>query len=79
MVVVFGSFMLEDDRIIQLFGFGLAIAVLLDATIVRLLLVPAAMELLGKGNWWLPGWLDRLLPTIRIEGDEPVEVAAAGD
>jgi RND superfamily putative drug exporter len=79
MVVVFGSFVLEDQRTIQLFGFGLAIAVLLDATIVRMLLVPAAMELLGKGNWWLPGWLDRLLPTIRIEGDEPVEVAAAGD
>jgi len=67
MVVVFGSFVLEDDRIIQLFGFGLAIAVLLDATVVRLLLVPAAMELLGARNWWLPGWLDRALPRISIE------------
>jgi RND superfamily putative drug exporter len=78
MVVVFGSFVLEDDRIIQLFGFGLAMAVLLDATIVRLLLVPAAMELLGDKNWWLPGWLDRVLPTISIEGDAP-ELEAAGD
>ena len=79
MVVVFGSFVLENERIIQLFGFGLATAVFLDATIVRLLLVPAAMELLGTGNWWLPGWLDRLLPTITIEGHEPTEAAAAGD
>jgi RND superfamily putative drug exporter len=82
MVVVFGSFVLEDDRIIQLFGFGLAIAVLLDATVVRLLLVPAAMELLGTKNWWLPGWLDRVLPTISIEGEtapDPVAVAATDD
>ena len=82
MVVVFGSFVLEDDRIIQLFGFGLAIAVLLDATVVRLLLVPAAMELLGTKNWWLPGWLDRVLPTISIEGEmapDPVAVASTDD
>ena len=79
MIVIFGSFVLEDDRIIQLFGLGLAVAVLLDATIVRMLLVPAAMELLGAKNWWLPGWLDRLLPTITIEGalvPEPVETAS---
>jgi RND superfamily putative drug exporter len=68
MVVVFGSFLLEAERTIKLFGSGLAIAVFIDATIVRLLLVPATMELLGDRNWWLPGWLDRLLPTIQIEG-----------
>ena len=82
MVVVFSSFVLEDDRIVQIFGFGLAIAVLLDATVVRLLLVPAAMELLGEKNWWLPGWLDRVLPTINIEGElapTPVEVAATDE
>ena len=68
MVFVFGSFMLENDRVFQLFGVGLASAILLDATVVRMLLVPATMELLGDGNWWLPRWLDRILPTIDVEG-----------
>ncbi|HSL59896.1 MAG TPA: MMPL family transporter [Acidimicrobiales bacterium] len=68
MVFIFGSFLLESDRVIKLFGLGLASAVLLDATIVRMLLVPATMELLGDRNWWLPRWLDRLLPTIDVEG-----------
>jgi RND superfamily putative drug exporter len=69
MVVVFGSFLLEDDRIVKMFGAGLALAVLLDATLVRMLLVPATMELLGSRNWWLPKWLDRILPTLNVEGD----------
>ena len=68
MVVVFGSFLLESDRVIKLFGIGLASAVLLDATVVRMLLVPATMELLGDKNWWLPRWLDKLLPKIDVEG-----------
>jgi RND superfamily putative drug exporter len=68
MVVVFGSFIGEPDRIIKLFGVGLATAVLVDATIVRMLLVPATMELLGDLNWWLPKWLDRILPKISVEG-----------
>ena len=67
MVFVFGSFMLESERSIKMFGFGLAVAVLLDATIVRMLLVPATMELLGDRNWWFPRWLDRLLPKIEVE------------
>jgi putative drug exporter of the RND superfamily len=71
MVVVFGSFVLEDNRIIKLFGLGLAVAVLLDATLIRMLLVPATMELLGAKNWWLPRWLDRLLPQLNIEGHHP--------
>jgi putative drug exporter of the RND superfamily len=73
MIVVFGSFLLEDDRILKLFGVGLAVAVFLDATLVRMLLVPATMELLGERNWWLPGWLDRLLPRLNVEGpsDDP--------
>jgi RND superfamily putative drug exporter len=54
MVFVFGSFILESDRTVKLMGAGLASAILLDATIVRLLLVPATMELLGDRNWWLP-------------------------
>jgi len=70
MVVVFSSFMLEDLREIKLFGLGLALAVLLDATLVRMVVVPATMELLGDRNWWIPKWLDRLLPHIEIERAE---------
>ncbi|HEX6418079.1 MAG TPA: MMPL family transporter, partial [Acidimicrobiales bacterium] len=73
MVFVFGSFILENDRVVKLMGTGLATAILLDATIVRMLLVPATMELLGDRNWWLPRWLDRILPNIDVEGHaEPV-------
>ena len=68
MVFVFGSFILEDDRLMKLMGTGLAAAILLDATIVRMLLVPATMELLGDKNWWLPRWLDRILPNLDVEG-----------
>jgi putative drug exporter of the RND superfamily len=68
MVVVFGAFLLEDDRIIKLFGVGLATAVFLDATVVRMLLVPATMALLGERNWWIPSWLDRMLPRLNVEG-----------
>jgi putative drug exporter of the RND superfamily len=71
MVFVFGSFMLESDRVTKLFGLGLATAVLLDATVVRMLLVPATMELLGDRNWWLPRWLDRILPQVKIDVTEP--------
>ncbi len=69
MVVVFGSFLFDPNRVIKLFGTGLALAVFLDATLVRLLLVPATMELLGDRNWWLPRWLDKLLPNIADEGE----------
>jgi len=62
MITVFLSFVLMDDVVIKMFGIGLATAVLVDATIVRLMLVPSTMVLLGEANWWLPGWLDRLLP-----------------
>jgi putative drug exporter of the RND superfamily len=68
MFCVFLAFVLGDDRSLKLFGFGLAIAVLIDATIVRMLLVPATMELLGDKNWWIPKWLDRILPHIDVEG-----------
>ncbi len=67
MIVVFGSFVLEADRGAKLFGFSLALAVFLDATLVRMLLVPATMELLGSRNWWMPRWLDRLLPRLTLE------------
>jgi len=68
MVVVFGSFMLEFERTMKMMGTGLSVAILFDATIVRMMLVPATMELLGDKNWWLPRWLDRLLPNIDVEG-----------
>ena len=70
MVFVFGSFVLNGDPTIKQFGVGLAVAVILDATIVRCLLVPALMVLMGKLNWYMPRWLDRLVPHISIEGAE---------
>ncbi len=51
--------------------FGLAVAIAIDATLVRLILVPAAMQLMGRWNWWLPGWLDRVLPHVGLEGEVP--------
>ncbi|MGH2693894.1 MAG: MMPL family transporter [Actinomycetota bacterium] len=73
MVTLFLSFVFAfDERAIKLFGLGLAVAIFVDATIVRMVLVPATMELLGKANWWVPKWLERLLPRIDIEGEEEV-------
>jgi RND superfamily putative drug exporter len=68
MIAVFLSFVLAFDiRQIKLIGLGLAVAVLVDATVVRMVLVPATMELLGNANWWLPRWLSRLIPRVRME------------
>jgi RND superfamily putative drug exporter len=68
MISVSAAFVLGDDPIIKMFGLGLATAVLIDATIIRLVLVPATMRLLGDWNWWLPRWLDRWLPSLDVEG-----------
>ncbi len=65
MVVVFASFLLNEERVVNLFGFGLAVAIAIDATVVRLVLVPALMAVAGSRAWYLPRWLDRLLPRIR--------------
>ena len=70
MVAVFASFMLGEDRIIKLFGLGLASAVFIDAVIIRSVLVPAIMQILGARAWWFPDWLDRLLPRLHVEPDE---------
>jgi putative drug exporter of the RND superfamily len=70
MVFVFGSFLLNGDPTIKQFGIGLAVAVILDATVVRCLLVPALMVLTGKLNWYIPRWLDRIVPHLSIEGAE---------
>jgi RND superfamily putative drug exporter len=77
MVCVFGAFILGDDRSVKMVGFALASAIFIDATIVRLILVPAAMELLGRRNWWAPDWLVRRLPTIKVDA-EPEPSGAGG-
>jgi RND superfamily putative drug exporter len=80
MICVFLSFMLGNQRVLKEFGFGLAAAVLLDAIVVRCVLLPAVLELLGKTTWWLPRWLDARLPHINIEGSSArgLHVAEAG-
>ncbi|HKT82643.1 MAG TPA: MMPL family transporter [Solirubrobacterales bacterium] len=82
MVCVFTSFVLNGNPVVKEFGVGLAVAIAIDSTLVRCLLVPAIMVLLGKRAWWMPGWLDRFLPHISIEGEEffakrDAELAAA--
>jgi RND superfamily putative drug exporter len=73
MVAVFGSFILTDDPTTKQFGLGLAFAIAIDATLIRCVLVPAVMVLFGRANWWLPSWLDRILPPIGIEGSAFIE------
>jgi len=75
MMAVFLSFVANPNPFVKMIGLGLAVAIALDATVVRMMLVPATMALLGHANWWLPGWLDRLLPQLRVEG-EGAEVPA---
>jgi RND superfamily putative drug exporter len=75
---VFLSFVFGfDERAIKLFGMGLAVAIFVDATIVRLVLVPATMELLGNANWWFPKWLDKIVPRVSIEPQTTVDLAAS--
>ena len=69
MVVVFLGFVTDPSPFVQMIGLGLAAAIAIDATVVRMILVPATMTLMGKANWWLPGWLDRVLPHISLESD----------
>jgi RND superfamily putative drug exporter len=76
MVMVFFGFVTEMDALIRMLGFGMGVAILLDATIVRMVLVPATMSLLGHWNWWLPAWLDRVLPRLDPEGHGHVAAAA---
>ena len=76
MISVFLAFVLGDQVFLKVIGLGLATAIFVDATIVRMILVPSTMELLGDANWWLPGWLGRLLPTFHIEGESEDEIAA---
>ena len=71
MVCVFLSFMLGEDRVIKEFGLSLASAVFLDALVVRCLLLPAVLHLVGRRTWLLPAWLERVLPRLNIEGNSP--------
>ncbi len=68
MIAVFLAFVTGPDPATKMFGLGLATAIFVDATLVRMVLVPATMTLLRGANWWLPGWLDRVLPTLGLEG-----------
>jgi RND superfamily putative drug exporter len=77
MTAVFSVFVLTGVPSIKELGFGTAVAIALDATLVRLILVPAAMQLMGKWNWWLPQWLDRLLPDLDLEGSKDEKPRAA--
>jgi RND superfamily putative drug exporter len=77
MVTAFASFLLADQVLIKVIGLGLAVAVLLDATVVRMVLVPSTMALLGDRTWWLPRWLDRMLPRVGVEGDHAPPAVAA--
>jgi len=73
MISVFASFILGDDPTIKMMGLGFSVAVLLDATVVRMMIVPAIMALFADRAWWLPGWLDRLLPNLDVEGEHLIE------
>ena len=77
MVAVFLSFVVGGERVIKEFGIGLAAAVLIDAFVIRTVLVPSLMHLIGDPNWWLPRWLDRVLPRVSIEAEEEYEEVEA--
>src|SRR5205823_6262589 len=79
MVSVFLSFLLVNDPTVKMIGLGLASAVLVDATVIRMVLVPATMALLGRANWWVPRPLDRLLPHLDFEGGGAPSPAGVGD
>ena len=77
MTAVFAAFMLQDDVLIKSIGFALGIAIVFDAFIVRLVLIPALLYLMGEKAWWLPAWLDKILPNVDVEGDKLNQVLAA--
>jgi RND superfamily putative drug exporter len=79
MITVFASFMLGEERIIKLFGLGLASAVLIDAVVIRSVLVPAIMQLFGRRAWYFPEWLGRILPRLAVEPAEAPPEPALGD
>jgi RND superfamily putative drug exporter len=76
MIVVFTSFVLDPDPTVKMLAVGMAAAVLIDASVIRMILVPAVMSLLGSRAWWMPTWLDRITPNLDIEGSEHLARAA---
>jgi uncharacterized membrane protein YdfJ with MMPL/SSD domain len=82
MICVFGSFVVKDPlRVLDVFGLGLAAAIFVDATLVRMILLPSVMQVLGRANWWMPAWLDRIVPTLGVEVvvlTEPTEPGTDG-
>ena len=74
MIAVFAAFVPSPDVVLKVIGVGMAAAILIDATVVRMLLVPAVMHLLGRANWWLPAWLGRRLPQLHVEGRPEVHL-----
>jgi len=70
MISVFAGFILSTETVITMMGFGLAVGVLFDAFVVRMTIVPAVLGLLGRAAWWLPGWLNRALPNVDVEGEQ---------
>jgi RND superfamily putative drug exporter len=78
MMAVFSGFIGSSDQMVKMIGFGLAIAVLFDAFVVRMAIVPAVLALLGRKAWWLPRWLDRLLPNVDVEGEQLRKRLAVG-
>ncbi|NUQ89412.1 MAG: MMPL family transporter, partial [Glycomyces artemisiae] len=77
MIAVFGAFVFSESRMLQQFGVGMAAAIFLDAFVIRVLLVPAIMKVLGRSAWWMPKWLDRALPHVTVEPErEPAKEPA---
>jgi len=77
MFFVFGSFVFGGARVIAEFGIALSVGIVLDALLIRLVVVPALMHLFGRANWWIPRWLDRALPNVSVEGEAaPAQVVA---
>jgi RND superfamily putative drug exporter len=79
MIAVFAGFVTNPASFVKMIGLGLSVAVLLDATIIRMVLVPSTMTLLGNANWWLPRWLDRLLPHLDVDNEGPEPDSATSD
>ncbi|MFC9499391.1 MMPL family transporter, partial [Streptomyces sp. NPDC056982] len=79
MIAVFAGFIGSSEQMVKMIGFGLAIAVFFDAFLVRMTIVPAVLALLGKRAWWLPKWLDRILPNVDVEGEGLKTASGGGD
>ena len=78
MVVVFTSFVLNPDPTVKMLAIGMAVAVLIDASLVRMILVPSVMALLGARAWWMPRWLEPVVPQLHLEGSAPATRRAHG-